>query len=80
MKLKRYPKKPKASASVESMQKYLQRVREIDAQNRQRVADDKKKKSLHKQISGLGTVTKISARTVSATPHRKKRSGGKRKK
>ena len=36
--LKKYPKRPKASASTESMDKYLKKIREIDSENARRVS------------------------------------------
>jgi hypothetical protein len=53
----KYPKKPKASASNETMEKYLKRVNEIDKENRKREADYKselaKREQLKKKISKL---------------------------
>jgi len=50
----RYPKKPKASASVATMENYLRRVSEVDKENRQRQAQNKKAEALRKRISGIG--------------------------
>lgn len=49
----KYPKKPKASASVATMERYLERVKEIDRENARRKADAKKADSLRKRISGI---------------------------
>ena len=81
LKLQKYPKKPKASASVASKENYLKRVSDIDAANRSRIAENKKSEALSKRIAGLGSATSILSRRskVSSTP-RKKRSGGKKRK
>lgn len=54
VKLKRYPKKPKPSASVEVKERYLKRVLEIDKENAKRRALKKKSEALSKRISGIG--------------------------
>ena len=54
LKLKRYPKKPKASASVATMQNYLQRVREVDKENSRRKSENSKAASLRKKIGAIG--------------------------
>lgn len=53
LKMKRYPKKPKASASVATMENYLQRCKAIDKENAQRKAENTKKDTLRKKISGV---------------------------
>lgn len=53
-KLLKYPKKPKASASVQSMQNYLAKTKEIDKKNTARKAEAKKRETLKKQIAGVG--------------------------
>jgi hypothetical protein len=53
MKLKKYPKKPKASASVATMENYLRRRKEVDKENSRIKAEAAKKASLRKKISGL---------------------------
>ncbi|MDO9152347.1 MAG: hypothetical protein Q7U47_01335 [Paludibacter sp.] len=53
LKLKKYPKKPKASASVETMQNYLKKRSEIDKENKKRKAETAKKATLRKKIQGL---------------------------
>ncbi len=51
MKLKKLPKKPKASASLKSIEGYLQRVKDTQKANCQRKADQKKKAELLKKVS-----------------------------
>jgi len=53
LKLKKYPKKPKASASVATMQNYLKKRGEIDKENKRRKSENKKATDLRKKISGL---------------------------
>jgi hypothetical protein len=52
-KLKKYPKKPKASASLSAMENYLDKCKQIDKENAQIKADMKKKETLKKKISGM---------------------------
>lgn len=79
LKLLKYPKKPKTSASVASKEAYLKRVSEIDAANRSRIAENKKSEALSKRIAGLGSASSIlSRRSVPSAP--RKRSGGKKRK
>ncbi len=49
-KMKKYPKKPKASASVETMQRYLERCKQIDKENKQIQAYNKKLDELRKKV------------------------------
>lgn len=53
LKMIKYPKKPKASASIESKERYLARVREIDKENAKRKAENKKSEELSKKIAGI---------------------------
>lgn len=50
-KKKKYPKKPKASASVAVMQNWLRRCTEIDKENRTKESEYNKSLTLRKQIS-----------------------------
>ena len=52
-KLKKYPKKPKASASLAVLERYLERRKEVDKANAKIKADANKKASLRKKIQGL---------------------------
>lgn len=52
-KLKKYPKKPKASASLETMKKYLDRCKEIDRENAQMQKDKKQRETLKKKIQQM---------------------------
>jgi len=54
LKLKKYPRKPKASASVAMKERYLQRTKEIDKENARRKAEKKKSVELSKKIAGVG--------------------------
>ena len=49
----KYPRKPKASASIESKENYLKRVKEIDKENAKRKALNKKSEDLSKKIAGV---------------------------
>ena len=53
LKMKRYPKKPKQSASVQVMQRYLDRCREIDKENAKRKSENSKADGLRKRIAGI---------------------------
>ena len=54
VKMKKYPKKPKPSASLEVKERYLKRVSEIDKENAKRKAMQKKSEALSKRIAGIG--------------------------
>ena len=53
LKLRKYPKKPKASASVQSKELFLSKVKEIDKENARRIALNKKSDALSKTIAGI---------------------------
>ena len=53
LKLKKYPKKPKASASVAVKERYLKRIAEIDKENRSIESRNKKSEQLSKRIAGI---------------------------
>lgn len=53
LKLKKYPRKPKASASVEVKERYLKRISEIDKENRSIEAKNKKSETLSKRIAAI---------------------------
>lgn len=53
LKMIKYPKKPKQSASIETKERYLARVREIDKENARRKAENKKSEELSKKIAGI---------------------------
>ena len=53
-KLKKYGKKPKANASVSTMQNYIAKCKEIDKKNTAIKSDKKKAESLKKQIANIG--------------------------
>lgn len=52
-KTRKYPKKPKASASVSTLENYLRRCKEVDKHNAAIKSEAKKKESLRKRISGM---------------------------
>jgi hypothetical protein len=52
-KLKKYPKKPKANASLATMERYLERRKEVDKVNAKAKAEATKKATLRKKIQGL---------------------------
>ena len=47
---KKYPKKPKASASVAVMENYLKRIKEVDKENSAKAAEYKKSLTLRDRI------------------------------
>lgn len=49
-KLKKYPRKPKQSASLSAFQNYKARCKEIDKENAQIERDNKKREQLKKEI------------------------------
>jgi len=53
LKMKRYPKKPKVSASLQVMQTYLDRCRDVDKENAKRKTENAKAASLRKRIAGI---------------------------
>lgn len=82
LKLKKYPKKPKAGASNEALQNYLRKVQEVNAENRKRQAEHKRNQELRKQVAKISSPLDGLGRVRKATPAKtpKKRSGGKKKK
>jgi hypothetical protein len=70
LKMKSYPKRPKASASLATLENYLQKVREIDKENATRKSTNAKRDKLAKQIAGIG---KAGTRKVSVSVKRKKK-------
>lgn len=51
--LKKYPKKPKASASVETLKRYLDKCKEVDKANAPIKKAAKEKEALKKKISNI---------------------------
>jgi hypothetical protein len=49
-KMKRLPKKPKKSASLETVKKYLARVKEITRENKKKISDYHKTQKLISKI------------------------------
>ena len=52
-KLKKYPKKPKQSATLKAMENYLDRVKSVDQYNAQIKKDAAKRETLKKRIQKL---------------------------
>ena len=50
LKMKKMPKAPKKNASIEAMEHYLNKVKEIKKENADRVAKNKKRDALYAQI------------------------------
>lgn len=50
VKLKKFPRKPKASASIAAKEAFLKKVAEIKKENAKIIADKKKSKDLDKRI------------------------------
>lgn len=53
LKMKKLPKAPKASASIQSKENYLKRVAEIKRENAKREALNRKSAALSKKIAGV---------------------------
>ena len=53
LKMLKYPKKPKANASVQTLENYLNRTKEIDKENAKRKSLNAKRDALKKRISGI---------------------------
>lgn len=53
LKMLKYPKKPKASASITTKENYLRKVKEIDKINSERKRQNQRSDQLTKQISGI---------------------------
>jgi len=55
-KLKKYPKKPKSTASLATMERYLIRCKEVDKENARIKKDAQKKEQLKRKIANIGRV------------------------
>lgn len=53
-KFKKYPKKPKASASLETHKRWLEKVKDVDRYNAQIKKDAQTKAAIRKKIAGIG--------------------------
>lgn len=69
--MKKYPKKPKASASLDTKKKYLAKVKDIDSENKARHKENVESEKLSKQIAGIGSATSTRSVRVSAPKKRK---------
>lgn len=78
IKLLKYPKKPKKTASISVMENYLAKIAEVNKENARRKSEQKKKESLVKRIAGIGKPGSVKISTV--TRKRKKTSTSKKKK
>ena len=54
LKMLKYPRKPKQSASVAVKERYLDRVKEIDKENAKRKSTNKRSDDLSKKIAAVG--------------------------
>lgn len=78
LKMKKLPKKPKASASVATMESWLKKVAEIKNQNAHAKRQNEHAASLRKKIASIGSADVLpSSRSFSTT--RRKKSAGKKK-
>lgn len=85
-KLKKYPKKPKSSAGLATLQRWMEKKKFIDAYNTAKIAEYRAAMNLRKTISGIsqkhhnwGTVPSYT-RKPSVKKHKRRVSGVKRKK
>jgi len=53
LKLKKYPKKPKAKASLTVLENYMAKCKEIDKENAQKKAEHKKREDLAKKVKAI---------------------------
>jgi|GEM_PF-1852175 len=53
-KLLKYPKKPKATASVQTLQNYIQRCKDVDKRNAEIRRENAKRDTLKKQVAKIG--------------------------
>lgn len=53
LKMLKYPRKPKQSASIATKERYLARVKEIDRENLRRKAANKRSDDLSKKIASV---------------------------
>ncbi len=54
-KLLKYPKKPKATASVTTLENYIARCKEVDKKNAEIRKQNQKREALKKQVQKIGT-------------------------
>ncbi len=77
LKMLKFPKKPKRTASVEQKQKFLAKVKAIDSENARRKKQNDLSDKLSQVISGIGSV-KVFSSGYSAKNIRSRKSGKKR--
>lgn len=53
-KLLKYPKKPKAGASVTTLQNYISKCKEVDRKNAEIKREEKKRNDLKKTVAKIG--------------------------
>ena len=53
-KLLKYPKKPKSTASVQTLQNYINRCKEVDKRNAEIRKESAKRDTLKKQVAKIG--------------------------
>ena len=54
LKLSKYPKKPKANASVSTLENYISRCKEVDKKNAEVRKSNAKRESLKKSVAKIG--------------------------
>lgn len=73
LKMRKLPRKPKASASVATKENYLKKVAEIKKENQHRHAQNKKSEHLTKVISGITHASVVPSHHSTGMHHPKKR-------
>jgi hypothetical protein len=79
LKMLKLPKRPRASASIATKEKYLAKVDAIKKENQRRKGLNDYGKKLDAKISGIGSATVLPNR-FGAFSKRKKKAGGAKKK
>jgi|GEM_PF-2195954 hypothetical protein len=59
LKLKKLPKKPKANASNAVKLRYLEKVKQVCAENKHIESENKKSVELSKKIAGIGSASSL---------------------
>jgi len=54
LKLSKYPKKPKATASVSALETYIARCKEVDKKNAEKRKMNAKRETLKKSVAKIG--------------------------
>jgi len=80
LKLKKLPKKPKASASVATMEAYLKKVADIKNHNAGVKRHNDHAATLRKKIAAIGSADVLPSHRASFSVKRKKKTGSPKKK